>query len=100
MTQTTLNLDTATGHQVMAAADKKILRSGGRAATEQLFQWANFQPGETVLELAASFGHSAIALAQRYDVRVIGIEKNLDSALKAESNLTFLLTLSEPALVA
>ena len=61
MTNATLNFQTASGHQVLAAAGKKYLRPGGRTATEQLFQWANFQPGETVLELASSFGYSAIA---------------------------------------
>lgn len=62
MTVTPLNLKTASGHQVLAAAGKKILRPGGRKATEILFTWVNFQPGETVLELAASFGYSAIAI--------------------------------------
>ena len=87
MTQTQLDFKTAPGHQVLAAAGKKILRPGGRAATEQLFAWAGFQPGETVLELAASFGYSAIALAQRYGVRVVGIEKNPDSIAQARANV-------------
>lgn len=87
MTPSTLNLDTATGHQVMAAAGKKILRPGGKAATEQLFQWAEFKPGETVLELAASFGYSAIALAKRYGVRVVGVEKNPESVARARVNI-------------
>ena len=87
MTQTQLDFKTAPGHQVLAAAGKKILRPGGRAATEQLFTWAGFQPGETVLELAASFGYSAIALAQRYGVRVVGIEKNPDSVAQARANV-------------
>jgi predicted O-methyltransferase YrrM len=87
MTNQTVNLQTATGHQVMAAAGKKILRPGGKAATEQLLQWANFQPGEMVLELAASFGYSAIALAQRYGVRVVGVEKNPDSVARAQANI-------------
>jgi ubiquinone/menaquinone biosynthesis C-methylase UbiE len=76
MTQTTLNLTTAPGYIVLAAAGKTVLRPGGGAATEQLFQWANFQPGETVLELASGLGNSAIALAKRYNVQVIGIEKD------------------------
>jgi cyclopropane fatty-acyl-phospholipid synthase-like methyltransferase len=84
---TTLNFATAPGHQVLAAAGKKILRPGGKAATEQLFTWANFQPGETVLELAASFGESAIQMAQRFNVRVVGIEKNPDSVAKARKNI-------------
>ena len=87
MTQTQLNLKTAPGHQVLAAAGKQILRPGGRAATEKLFAWADFQPGETVLELAASFGYSAIAQAQRYGVRVVGIEKNPDSVARARTNV-------------
>ena len=87
MTQLTTNIQTATGHQVMAAAGKKILRPGGKAATEQVFQWASFQPGETVLELAASFGYSAIALAKRYGVRVVGVEKNPESVARAQANI-------------
>jgi predicted O-methyltransferase YrrM len=87
MTATHLNFKTAPGHQILAAAGKKILRPGGREATEQLFQWANFQPGETVLELAASFGESAIAMAKRFGVRVVGIEKNPDSVAIATEKI-------------
>ncbi len=89
MTQvmTPIDFKTASGHQVLAAAGKQALRPGGHAATEQLFAWADFKPGETVLELAASFGHSAIALAQRYDVRVVGLEKNPDSVAIAQANV-------------
>ena len=87
MTQITLNLQTAPGHQVLAAAGKKILRPGGKSATEQLFEWANFQPGETVLELASSFGYSAMALAKRFNVRVVGVEKNPESVARANANI-------------
>lgn len=87
MTQTHLNFKTAPGHQVLAAAGKKALRPGGLAATEQIFKWTNFQAGETVLELAASFGYSAIALAQRFNVRVVGVEKNPDSVARAQANV-------------
>ncbi len=87
MTTTRLNYENAPGHQVLAAAGKTVLRPGGRAATEQLFTWANFQPGETVLELAASFGESAIAMSKRFGVHVVGVEKNPDSVLKARANI-------------
>jgi len=62
------------GHQVLAAAGKRFCDPV--AGHKQLFQWADFQPGETVLELAASFGISAIALAKRFGVRVVGVERN------------------------
>ncbi|MBW4682620.1 MAG: class I SAM-dependent methyltransferase [Microcoleus vaginatus WJT46-NPBG5] len=87
MSNATLNFQTASGHEILAAAGKTILRPGGRTATEQLFQWANFQPGETVLELASSFGYSAIALAQRFGVRVVGVEKNPESVDRARANV-------------
>ena len=87
MSATPLNFKTAPGHQVLAAGGKKILRPGGRAPTETLFTWADFQPGDTVLELAASFGYSAIALAQRYGVKVVGVEKNPDSVARARANV-------------
>ncbi|MEA5507991.1 class I SAM-dependent methyltransferase [Halotia wernerae UHCC 0503] len=86
MTQTALNLTTAPGHVVLAAAGKTVLRPGGRAATEQLFEWANFQPGETVLELASGLGNSAIALAKRYNVQVVGIEKDPHRVAIAQAN--------------
>jgi ubiquinone/menaquinone biosynthesis C-methylase UbiE len=86
MTHTTLNFATAPGHVVLAAAGKTVLRPGGRIATEQLFQWANFKPGETVLELASGLGNSAIALAKRYNVQVVGIEKDADRIAIAQSN--------------
>lgn len=87
MANATLQWQTAPGHQVLAAAGKKILRPGGRAATEQLFEWAEFQPDQTVLELAASFGYSAIALAKTYNVKVVGIEKNPESVARARENV-------------
>ncbi|MHC0065632.1 SAM-dependent methyltransferase [Nostoc sp. UIC 10890] len=87
MTNTILNFQTATGHEVLAAAGKKYLRPGGRIATDKLFEWANFQPGERVLELGSSFGYSAIALAKSYHVKVVGVEKNPDSVACARANI-------------
>jgi predicted O-methyltransferase YrrM len=81
------DLRTAPGYQVLAAAGKKILRPGGRLATSQLLAWADFQPGETVLELASSFGASAINLAKTYGVKVIGVENNPDSIACARRNI-------------
>jgi cyclopropane fatty-acyl-phospholipid synthase-like methyltransferase len=86
-TTSTLNAKTAPGHEVLAQAGKTVLRPGGLEATRQLLDWADFQAGETVLELAASFGKSAIWLAQRYGVRVIGIERNPDSVRIAQENI-------------
>ena len=65
MIKQSLNFETAPGYEILAAVGKTVLRPGGRAATEQLFQWANFKFGKTVLELAsfkefADRGHSLV----------------------------------------
>ncbi|BAY23923.1 hypothetical protein NIES2100_37160 [Calothrix sp. NIES-2100] len=85
MTQTTLNLTTAPSHVVLAAAGKTVLRPGGRAATEQLLQWANFKRGETVLELGSGLGNSAIVLAKCYNLQVIGIEQDSNRVAIAQA---------------
>jgi cyclopropane fatty-acyl-phospholipid synthase-like methyltransferase len=87
MIQKTSNLEAAPGYEVLAAAGKTVLRPGGRAATEQLLQWANFNSGDTVLELASGLGSSAIALAKRYGVKVTGIEKNPDRLATAQARV-------------
>lgn len=56
-------------------------------ATQQLLRLANLKPGETVLEVAASFGETAIALSKQFGVRVIGIEKSPDSVVRARANI-------------
>ncbi|BAC91593.1 SAM-dependent methyltransferase [Gloeobacter violaceus] len=87
MTSGTFNMQTAPGYQILAVAGKQTLRPGGRSATEQLLVWADFQPGQTLLELASSFGHSAIDLARRFGVRVVGVEKNPASVERARANV-------------
>jgi ubiquinone/menaquinone biosynthesis C-methylase UbiE len=87
MIQKTPNLEVAPGYEVLAAAGKTVLRPGGRAATEQLLQWANFNSGDTVLELASGLGSSAIALAKHYGVKVTGIEKSPDRVATAQARV-------------
>jgi cyclopropane fatty-acyl-phospholipid synthase-like methyltransferase len=83
--QTFPDLTTAPSHVVLGAAGKTVLRPGGRAATEKLFQWAEFKPGDRVLELASGLGNSAIALAKCYNVQVVGIERDADRVLIAQA---------------
>ncbi len=60
MIKQNLNFETASGSEILAAVGKMVLRPSGRAATAQLWEWANFQPDRIVLELAAGLGTSAI----------------------------------------
>ena len=82
-----INIEAASGYKMPTAVGKKILRPGGRSATKQLLQWAGFQPGETVLELAASLGEGAIAMAQQYQVKVVTLERDPDSVALARANI-------------
>jgi cyclopropane fatty-acyl-phospholipid synthase-like methyltransferase len=82
-----IDWQTATGHEVLVAAGKTILRPGGRAATARLLRRANFQPGETILELASGLGQSAIALAKNYGVFVVGIERDADRVAIAQAQV-------------
>jgi ubiquinone/menaquinone biosynthesis C-methylase UbiE len=82
-----IDFETAPSYQILATAGKKVLRPGGRSATKQLLRWANFQPGEKVLELASSFGENAIAMARQYQVKVVGLERNPDSVRLARANI-------------
>lgn len=86
MIKQNLNFETAPGYEILAAVGKTVLRPGGRAATAQLWEWANFQPDRTVLELASGLGNSALSLAKRYHVRVVGIEKDADRVAIANAN--------------
>jgi cyclopropane fatty-acyl-phospholipid synthase-like methyltransferase len=81
------SFNTATGHEILAAAGKTVLRPGGRAATQKLFDWANFKPDETVLELASGLGSTAITLAKRYGVSVVGVEQNPDRVAIAKAKV-------------
>jgi predicted O-methyltransferase YrrM len=87
MPQTNTELETASEYQILATAGNKVWLPGGRSATDQLLQWADFRPGETVLELASNLGESAIKLAQRYQVKVVGIERNPENVACARANV-------------
>lgn len=82
-----LDIKKAPGHQVLAAAGMKALRPGGIGATETLLRWAGFQANQTVLELASGLGYSAILLAKRYGVHVVGVEKDPNSIACAQANI-------------
>lgn len=75
------------GHQVLALAGKKILRPGGLNATRRLFEWGQFQKGESLLELASSFGVNLMTLARDYGLKVTGIDKNEKSVAYAKQRL-------------
>jgi SAM-dependent methyltransferase len=54
----------------MAVIGKRVIHPGGRRSTEELFEQADFQPGQRVLDIGCGVGTTAIAMARRFGLRV------------------------------
>ncbi|HEV2461543.1 MAG TPA: methyltransferase domain-containing protein [Ktedonobacterales bacterium] len=54
----------------MAVIGKRVIHPGGRRSTEELFERANFQPGQHVLDIGCGVGTTAIAMARRFGLHV------------------------------
>ncbi len=57
-------------YALLAVLGKRVIHPGGRKSTEALFARAACQPGDHVLDVGCGVGTTAIALAQRFGVRV------------------------------
>ncbi|MGD2109194.1 MAG: class I SAM-dependent methyltransferase [Phycisphaerae bacterium] len=75
------------GHVVLAKMGKKLLRPGGRRATEELSSLAGLHPGDRVCEIATNRAVTAIELARRYDVSVDGMDSSGEFLSLAERNV-------------
>ena len=76
------------GHVFLAKMGKKLLRPGGREATEQMFALARLNPGERVCEIATNRAITAIELSQRYGVEVDGVDASSEFLVIAEQNVS------------
>src|SRR5215472_14564861 len=54
----------------MAVIGKRMIHTGRRRSTEELFAQAGFQPGQQVLDIGCGVGTTALAMAHRYGLRV------------------------------
>jgi ubiquinone/menaquinone biosynthesis C-methylase UbiE len=54
----------------MALIGKRVIHPGGRRATEELFDRADFQTGQRVLDIGCGVGTTAITMARRFGLCV------------------------------
>jgi SAM-dependent methyltransferase len=61
-------------YALMAVLGKRVIHPGGRRSTEELFQFAEFQPDHRVLEVGCGVGTTAVEIAARYRCHVTAID--------------------------
>lgn len=79
--------DKLAGHVFLARMGKKLLRPGGREATQRLFELAGLRPDERVCEIATNRAVTAIELAERFGVRVDGVDASPEFLAIAQENI-------------
>lgn len=82
-----LPVEKLAGHVFLARMGKKLLRPGGRRATEQLFDLAQLEPNQHLCEIATNRAVTAIELASRFGVRVAGVDASPDFLAVARENI-------------
>jgi SAM-dependent methyltransferase len=61
-------------YRLLAVLGKRVIHPGGRRSTEELFQRADFAPGQSVIDVGCGVGTSAIEIARRYGAHVIAAD--------------------------
>src|SRR5438477_12284108 len=58
----------------MAVLGKRVIHPGGRRSTEELFDMAHLQVGQTALDVGCGVGTTAIQMARRFGAAVTAID--------------------------
>lgn len=75
------------GAGLMAALGKKVIHVGGRPSTEQLFELAQIEPGQHVLDAGCGVGSTAIEIASRFGCQVTAIDISPSMVERATVNV-------------
>ncbi|SDZ30867.1 Methyltransferase domain-containing protein [Evansella caseinilytica] len=75
------------GHLFLASLGKKMLRPGGKQATERIIEHLDLNENSTVLEVAPNMGTTAIQLVKTYGCKVYGVDIHGPSLEKATANV-------------
>ncbi len=71
----------------LAVLGKRVIHPGGRRSTEELFQLANFQPGQRVLDVGCGVGTTAITMTRRFGADVTAVDISPLMLERARANI-------------
>jgi SAM-dependent methyltransferase len=74
-------------YALMAVLGKRVIHPGGRRSTEELFQLAEFQADQQVLDIGCGVGTTAIQIARRFGARVAAVDISDLMLNRAQTNV-------------
>jgi ubiquinone/menaquinone biosynthesis C-methylase UbiE len=74
-------------YALMAVLGKRVIHPGGRRSTEELFQQADFQVGQQVLDVGCGVGTTATQIARRFGARVTAVDISDLMLNRAQANI-------------
>jgi len=74
LTRSELDVASLDPYSFMAVIGKRVIHPGGRRSTEELFNLARLQEGQTALDVGCGVGTTAIQMARRFGTAVTAID--------------------------
>jgi len=74
LTRSELDVTSLDPYAFMAVLGKRVIHPGGRRSTEELFNLARMQEGQTALDVGCGVGTTAIQMARRFGAAVTAID--------------------------
>ncbi len=87
LTHPELDVRSLDPYTFLAVLGKRVIHPGGRRSTEELFDLAQVQSGQKVLDVGCGVGTTAIQLARRFGITVTAIDISPIMLERARSNV-------------
>ncbi len=71
----------------LAVLGKKVIHPGGRRSTEEMYSFADFKKDESVLDVGAGVGTTAIEIARRFGCKVTAVDLDPIMLERARANV-------------
>ena len=84
---TDADVDRLDPYAFMAVIGKRVIHPGGRRSTAEMFQLAELQPGQRVLDVGCGVGTTAIEVARRFGCHVTAVDNDPVMLERATANI-------------